>query len=156
MRTIAEVCDQLAYHPATATSAAQHDHVRTTLMSVVSALWGTVPDGPEKTLAMRALQQCGMYCNLAIAVGQPLAEPGTEAVARVVPPRCVVICGSRMTFNAWRKEHSESTAIYGTGESLRGLRGPVKVIRLRGWSERPDLERIEQQLAVIAATSSKP
>ncbi len=84
MRSLAEVQDQLAYHPATKDSAVKHDAVRTTLMDAAAKLWDHVPDGPEKTLAMRALQQAGMYCNLAIALGAPV-DKDTAAVARVLP-----------------------------------------------------------------------
>ena len=85
MRDLESVLDQLAYHPATPESAVKHDAVRTALMEAATILWPHVPDGPEKTLAMRALQQAGMYCNLAIALGAPLAEPGTSGTARVLP-----------------------------------------------------------------------
>ena len=84
MRSLAEVQDQLAYHPATVESARRHDSVRMTLSETARRLWETVPDGPEKTLAMRALQQCGMYCNLAIALEAPV-DHYTADVARVLP-----------------------------------------------------------------------
>lgn len=84
MRTLTEALDQLAYHPGTPDTAARHAAVRATLSGVAGELWELVPDGPEKTLAMRALQQAGMYCNLAIALTVP-ADLDTPHVARVMP-----------------------------------------------------------------------
>ena len=84
MKTLLEVLDQLAYHPATTETARQHDSVRGALTGTAEYLWSVVPDGPEKTLAMRALQQCGMYCNLAIALEAPV-DHYTADVARVLP-----------------------------------------------------------------------
>jgi hypothetical protein len=88
MRTLADVIEQFHYHPATPGpdgTAAKHAAVRQILADTAARLWVAVPDGPEKTLAIRKLQEAGMYANLAIALTAPLAQPGTEAVARVLP-----------------------------------------------------------------------
>lgn len=68
MRTLDEVLNQLGYHPATAKTGPVHDSIRAEFINHSENIWDLVPDGPEKTLAFRALQQSLMYCNLAIAL----------------------------------------------------------------------------------------
>jgi hypothetical protein len=72
VRTLDEVKNQLGFHRATTETAVQHSHVRSTLIETAEDLWDVVPDGPEKTTAMRHLQQAGMFCNLAIALQSPV------------------------------------------------------------------------------------
>lgn len=85
MRTLDEALDQFAYHPATPDNARRHSAVRDLLSQVVESLWELVPDGPEKTLAIRKLQEAGMYANLAIALTGPADTTATRSVARVLP-----------------------------------------------------------------------
>ena len=84
MRTIGEVLDQFAYHPATATTAKTHDKLRGAYSSHALDIWNLIPDGPEKTLAMRKLQESLMYANLAVALTAPIDEQHAH-VARVLP-----------------------------------------------------------------------
>lgn len=86
MRTLDEALDQFAYHPATPETAPLHDAVRTVMRDALQRLWKVVPDGPEKTLAVRRLQEAQMYANLAIALTVPADTTITAAVARVLPP----------------------------------------------------------------------
>jgi hypothetical protein len=84
VRSLAECQEQFGFHPATPDTAPRHAAVRSALAQLAADLWDVIPDGPEKTLAMRSLQQAGMYANLAIALTAPLDET-TSAVARVLP-----------------------------------------------------------------------
>lgn len=85
MRTLDEARNQFSYHPATEETARQHAAVRDIFRGILDPLWHTVPDGPEKTLMFRALQESQMYANLAIALTAPADESETRAVARVLP-----------------------------------------------------------------------
>jgi hypothetical protein len=85
MRSLTDIALQFAYHPATEETARKHAAVRRILADAAARLWVEVPDGPEKTLAIRKLQESGMYANLAIALTAPVATAGTEDVARVLP-----------------------------------------------------------------------
>lgn len=85
MRTLAEALNQFVYHPATEQTAPKHHTVRSTVIDLARRWWDTLPDGAEKTLAFRKLQEAAMYANLAVALMAPAAEPGTEDTARVLP-----------------------------------------------------------------------
>lgn len=85
MRTLDEARNQFAYHPATEDTAPRHAAVRDLFRSTLDQLWAVVPDGPEKTLAIRALQESQMYANLAIALTAPADEGSTRGTARVLP-----------------------------------------------------------------------
>lgn len=84
MRTLDAVLDQLAFHPATNDTAPKHAAVREVVSDAAAKLWDLVPDGPEKTLAMRALQECMLWSNTAIALTVP-ADTAHAATARVLP-----------------------------------------------------------------------
>ena len=84
MRTLEEALDQFAYHPATAVTAPKHAAVRRIAADTIAALWEVLPDGPEKTLAIRKLQEAAMYANLAIALTAG-ADLVTPEIARVLP-----------------------------------------------------------------------
>lgn len=85
MRSLDEARDQFSYHPATADTAPRHAAVRDIFAVTLSDLWDAVPDGPEKTLAIRKLQEAQMYANLAIALTAPVDTGPTRATARVLP-----------------------------------------------------------------------
>lgn len=85
MRSLPEAQNQFSYHPATAETAPKHAAVRDAYRAFLDELWDVVPDGPEKTLALRALQESQMYANLAIALTAPADEGQTRGVARVLP-----------------------------------------------------------------------
>lgn len=88
MRSLDEVLDALAYHPATPETAPLFDAARQTVSVCAASLWNIVPDGPDKTLAMRKLQEALFYSSFAIAMTSP-ADREHAAVARVLPPTLV-------------------------------------------------------------------
>ena len=85
MRTLDDALDQFAYHPATEDTAPRHDAIRSAFLSFVGEVWPLIPDGPEKTLAVRRLQESQMFANLAVALTAPSVEPGTVLLVREVP-----------------------------------------------------------------------
>lgn len=85
MRSLDDVLDQFAYHPATAETAPRHDAIRSAFLSFATELWELVPAGPEKTLVFRELQKAQMYANLSVALTAPSVEPGTVLLVREVP-----------------------------------------------------------------------
>jgi hypothetical protein len=85
MRSLDDALDQFAYHPATPETAPKHAAVRDLFRDLLPALWEAVPDGPEKTLAIRKLQESQMFCNLAIALTSAADTGETRAVARELP-----------------------------------------------------------------------
>lgn len=85
MRTLDEARNQFAYHPATPDTAPRHDAIRGLFLRFVEELWPLIPDGPEKTLALRDLQTAQMRANGAVAMLAPAVEPGTHLVVREVP-----------------------------------------------------------------------
>lgn len=84
MRTLEEVKNQLAYHPATPEVAEKFASLRAQCQMLADGTWDLIPDGPEKTLAYRGLQQFLMHANLAVAMTTP-ADYANAHVARVLP-----------------------------------------------------------------------
>lgn len=84
MRTLDEAVNQFAYHPATPEVSATFAQLRKNTIECAEKSWDLIPDGPEKTLAMRGLQQFLMHANLAVALTTP-ADFDTPDVARVLP-----------------------------------------------------------------------
>ena len=87
MRSLEDVLDQFAYHPATPATAPVHDAFRREYAAFAQGLWDLVPSGPEKTIVFRKLQESLMYANLAVALTAPADLGPTSAVARVLPDR---------------------------------------------------------------------
>lgn len=85
MRTIHDARDQFAYHPATPQTAPQHAALRDAFAEFLDEVWPLLPEGPERTLAVRKLQEAQMYGNLAIALQAPADLSPTRSVARVLP-----------------------------------------------------------------------
>lgn len=85
MRTLDDVLDQFAYHPATEDTAPRHSGIRDAFSEMAEVLWELVPDGPEKTLVFRKLQEAQMYANLAVALTAPADRGPMRSVARVLP-----------------------------------------------------------------------
>lgn len=85
MRSLEDAQLQFAYHPATEDTAPRHAAVRDLFGDTLIKLWDAVPDGPEKTLAVRKLQEAQMYANLAIALTAPADTSATRSVARALP-----------------------------------------------------------------------
>ncbi len=58
-----------SYHPPLNTlTREKHEFVRESVGSLASKLNKVIPDSPEKTLAIRRLQEAMMYANAAIAI----------------------------------------------------------------------------------------
>lgn len=87
MRSLAEVLDQFAYHPATEQTAPLHAEIRDVFARLAAELWPLIPEmsGPERTLVMRKLQEAQMYANLAVALTAPADLSPARSVARVLP-----------------------------------------------------------------------
>jgi hypothetical protein len=85
VRTLDDVLDQFAYHPATDVTAPKHDAIRSAFLAFAGELWPLIPEGPEKTLVFRQLQQAQMYANLGVALLAPSVEPGTKLLVREIP-----------------------------------------------------------------------
>ncbi len=86
MRSLDDALDQFAYHPATPDTAPRHSALRDAYARFVEELWPLIPGGPEKTLAIRKVQESQMYGNLAIALTAPADLGPTRSVARELPP----------------------------------------------------------------------
>lgn len=84
MRTVDEVIDVLAYHPGTPEITPKMSDIRRMTIGLAERVWDIIPDGPEKTLAMRGLQTFQMHALCALALTQP-ADLVTPEVARVMP-----------------------------------------------------------------------
>ena len=84
MRTLDEWLNQVAYHPATPETAQAFSDLRGAVKGLGERLWALVPDGPEKTLALRKFQEGLMWGNLAIAMLNP-ADHTADHVARQLP-----------------------------------------------------------------------
>lgn len=89
MLTILEVADQLGYHSATHETAThetaeKHGFLRSSFHELMEAVWTIVPDGPEKTIMFRKVQEGLMYANLAVAMTAPVDDKHA-ATARVLP-----------------------------------------------------------------------
>lgn len=84
MRTLNDAIDQFGYHPATPEVAPKYAQLRQAAIGLATETWDLVPDGPEKTTALRGLQQWLMYSNLAVALTVPV-DLDTPHIARTLP-----------------------------------------------------------------------
>jgi hypothetical protein len=93
MRSLEEALNLFAYHPATPGVAEKYAKLRELAMELAKDSWDLIPDGPEKTLAFRGLQDWLLHANCAVAMTTD-ADLVTPHVARVLPlatrPSC---CG---------------------------------------------------------------
>lgn len=62
-----DVLNRFRYHPATNTTGALHDEVRTMFAEAALALLDLVPAGRHQSLALTALQEAMMWSNAGIA-----------------------------------------------------------------------------------------
>ena len=62
------------FHPATAVTGPIHDRIRAQFRSVALTLVDKLPDGPDKTVALRKLQDAMMSANACIANAQTPEE----------------------------------------------------------------------------------
>lgn len=70
-----DVLNWFRYHPATEITGPQHDDVRLRFRELAGHLLDALPDGPDKTLALRKLQEAMMSANACIANNQTDDQP---------------------------------------------------------------------------------
>lgn len=85
MRSLDEVLDHLAFHPATPEAAAKYDQIRNLYIGLAKDLWPLLPDGANKTVAMRALHDAEQKAISAVAIDETPADWDHPHVARVLP-----------------------------------------------------------------------
>lgn len=65
-----------AYHPPVGEGiASAHEHVRELFGDLAAELNDLLPEGPDKTVALRAVREAMYHANACIAVQQRLYEP---------------------------------------------------------------------------------
>jgi hypothetical protein len=67
MRTLDEALNYLNYHSPDAEAIPKHEAVNTAFQTLLTQLWDHIPEGPGKTVAIRAIGVARMQCNSAIA-----------------------------------------------------------------------------------------
>jgi hypothetical protein len=67
MRTVEEALDYLNYHAPEGDAIKSHAAVNEGFQTLMKMLWPYIPDGPGKTVAIRAIGTARMQCNSAIA-----------------------------------------------------------------------------------------
>lgn len=59
------------YHPPSDPSIVEaHERVRAEFLALATSMNGLLPEGPDKTVALRAIRDAAMQCNAAIACAQ--------------------------------------------------------------------------------------
>jgi len=74
LRTKEDITNQFGYHKATSETGPLHDSIRKDFITFAKNIYDVIPDGPEKTIVMRKLQEALMYTNLAVALTAPLVD----------------------------------------------------------------------------------
>lgn len=64
-----EALAYLNYHPPTTETLPKHEAVNAAFQRLVEELWDQLPEGPGKTVAIRAIGSARMECNSCIANG---------------------------------------------------------------------------------------
>jgi hypothetical protein len=64
--TLDQVLDTFAYHQPSADQVARITTVREAHKTLARAVWDAVPEGADRTAAIRKLHECMMTCNKAI------------------------------------------------------------------------------------------
>lgn len=67
MRTLDEALSYLDYHSPDENTIPKHQAVNDAFQTLMKDLWKTLPDGPGKTVAIRAIGAARMQCNSCIA-----------------------------------------------------------------------------------------
>ena len=67
LRTRKGALEFLSYHYEDEQSVPRHEAVNAHFQVLLDALWDVIPDGPGKTVAVRAINRARMECNSAIA-----------------------------------------------------------------------------------------
>lgn len=69
LRTLEGAVEFLDYHAPTEETRPKHEAVNAAFKSLIVQLWDSIPDGPGKTVAIRAIGDARIACNSAIANG---------------------------------------------------------------------------------------
>lgn len=69
LRTLEGALSYLNYHPPNADTLPRHNAVNSHFQILMEGLWNYLPDGPGKTVAIRAIGRARMECNSCIANG---------------------------------------------------------------------------------------
>lgn len=67
LRTLEGAKSYLDYHSPDEDARIRHERVNNVFQDVIEKLWDFIPDGPGKSVAIRALGRARMECNSAIA-----------------------------------------------------------------------------------------
>lgn len=67
MRTLEEAKNYLNYHSPTPEDVEKHDGINASFQELIENVWNYLPDGPGKTVAIRAIGAARMQCNSTIA-----------------------------------------------------------------------------------------
>lgn len=66
-----------AYHPPTSDEIRDaHERVRAEFWALAASMNGLLPEGPDKTVALRAIRDASMQANAAIACAQRVHDEG--------------------------------------------------------------------------------
>jgi len=69
LRTLEGAMSFLDYHAPNADTLPRHNAVNAAFQALCSTIWNQLPDGPGKTVAIRAIGRARMECNSCIANG---------------------------------------------------------------------------------------
>jgi hypothetical protein len=69
LRTLDGAKQFLNYHSPDEDDRQRHEAVNSAFQTLIESLWASVPDGPGKTVALRAIGRARMECNSTIANG---------------------------------------------------------------------------------------
>lgn len=69
LRTIEGAVSFLDYHAPTEDTLPRHNAVNAAFQTLIKELWDVLPDGPGKTVTIRAVGRARMECNSCIANG---------------------------------------------------------------------------------------
>lgn len=69
LRTLDGALSFLDYHPPNPDTQPRHERVNNHFQRLLADIWSSLPDGPGKTVAVRALNRARMECNSCIANG---------------------------------------------------------------------------------------
>lgn len=70
-----QVADWFAYHPPSTSAIKEaHERVRAEYGALAASMNNLLPDGPDKTVALRAIRDAAMQANAVIACSQRLYE----------------------------------------------------------------------------------
>lgn len=122
------------YHPATPITGPIHDNIRATFRAAAHGLIDLLPEGPDKTLALRKLQEAMWSANACVANAQTEDQPARNPHSQdSLAPRKLAI------------EYSDEG---GHWQRMRGTSGAVS-----DWEVVPNVERVYR---VVLADPTRP